>query len=181
MLMRIFHFCPLLLATVLLSCSSDDAYDSDAAFQKEYATRAPYKNMAKASSEIKVWTGEKKIVKSRKVKIILGPEYDAYIPSGIYIGYEYTISAQTPENENLIYRNAIDDACGFLPKSTSVKVIQRGTRAYESEISENSYILKTICFQILSRIDGATPSKPLYIPCRPEDAVLKYKVVSIAD
>lgn len=82
--MRIFHFCPLLLATVLLSCSSDDAYDSDVASLKEYATRTPYKNMAKASSEIKVWTGEKKIVKSRKVKIILGPEYDAYIQSGIY-------------------------------------------------------------------------------------------------
>lgn len=91
----------------------------------------------------------------------------------------YTITAQTSENGNLIYRNVIDDECGFMPAAETPDKIQRGTRAYQSDWSENAYVLKTVCYKILYAVGGASPVGDYYIPCRPEDAKLKYKLITI--
>lgn len=132
---------------------------------------------ASSVSDVQTWTGEKKIVELKNVKYALGPAYRFYIPQGVYICDKYTIVAKTPENPNIIYRNAIDDECGFLPNSGSIKTIQRGTRAVQSDDSENSYTLQTYCIHVKYSLTGA--HYDIYIPCKPEVALLKYKIISL--
>ena len=133
--------------------------------------------MTSSVSDVQTWTGEKKIVEHKNVKYALDPAYRFYIPQGVYICDQYTIVAKTPENPNIIYRNAIDDECGFLPNSGSIKTIQRGTRAVQSDDSENSYTLQTYCIHVKYSLTGAHYDR--YIPCKPAAALLKYKIISL--
>ncbi|MCR5078192.1 MAG: hypothetical protein K6A82_09175 [Prevotella sp.] len=134
--------------------------------------------VSSASDEVHLWTGDKVIHKKTNVKVLFSSAYRFYIQPGTYLCDVYRIRAVTPENESIIYRNAVDDACGFMPFKSTPTTIQRGTRAAQTDESENSYLLETICFRIISNTGGAQYPRDYYIPCKPEEAVLKFKQIS---
>ena len=135
-----------------------------------------------SSTPIEAWTGDVKIEKKSKVKVIFSPAYAEYLPGpGMYICDVYTITAKTPEDPSVIYKDAVDESCGFLPPLKNPKRISRGTKAYISDDSENSYILKTVCYRIISNAIGQTPNGEYYIPCRPEEAKIKYKKLHVTE
>lgn len=134
------------------------------------------------SSSIETWTGDVKIQKKSNVKIAFSSAYKGYLPGpGVYICDVYTITATTPEDPTVVYKDAVDESCGFLPRVTSTQQILRGTKALVSDNSENSYILKTVCYRIISTLMGQTPKEEYYIPCRPEEAKLKYKKLHVIE
>ena len=135
-----------------------------------------------SSSLIETWTGDIKIERKSKVKVIFSPAYAEYLPGpGMYICDVYTITAKTPEDPNVIYKDAVDESCGFLPPLKNPKRISRGTKAYISDDSENSYILKTVCYRIISNAIGQTPNGEYYIPCHQEEAKIKYKKLHVTE
>lgn len=168
-----------LLCIGTCACSQDEEeYITTHSNHNENSHYVANRSVIRSSSNVMTWTGEIKTNRSRRVKKVFGPDFSSYIPAGIYICYEYTVEAYPPEDNSIIYKSVVDNACGFMPKATSKENIQRGTRAIKYG---NSYILRTLCYEIICRSDGATPSKPLFIPCRPEDVVLKYKPIKIAE
>ena len=135
-----------------------------------------------SSSPIETWTGDVKIERKKRVKVPFSSAYMEYLPgAGVYICDVYTITARTPENPAVIYKDAIDESCGFLPVLGNPERISRGTKAYVSDDSENSYTLKTVCYRIISNSIGQTPKREYYIPCRTEKAKIKYKKLHVTE
>lgn len=127
-----------------------------------------------ASLPVLVWNTNVKISTSRTVKKSFDQRYfPLYIYPGIYICKVYTITAVTNVNPNMVYFSVDDDECGFKPTATNKDEIVRGTRAYDN--GDGTYTLKTICYQIISDMQGIAPSGDGYLPCDPYKALLKYK------
>jgi hypothetical protein len=179
------------LCFISTACSSDVTDEeirtsNDVNSQKENSYLTTKLNSpttrAISSSPIETWTGDIKIEKKSKVKIAFSPAYMEYLPgAGVYICDIYTITARTPEDPTVVYKDAVDESCGFLPALKNPKKVSRGTKAYVSDDSENSYTLKTVCYRIISNTLGQTPNGEYYIPCRPEEAKIKYKKLHVIE
>ena len=127
-----------------------------------------------SSLPVLVWNTDVKIATSRNLKMSFDQRYfPLYISPGVYVCKKYTITAVTNVNPNMVYFSVDDDECGFKPTATSKDPIVRGTRAYDN--GDGTYTLKTICYKIISDIQGITPSGDGYLPCDPYKALLKYK------
>ena len=114
--------------------------------------------MTSSVSDVQTWTGEKKIVEHKNVKYALDPAYRFYIPQGVYICDQYTIVAKTSENPNIIYRNAIDDECGFLP------LYQRRIAIRNAQLRGKKYFIYMVKRMSLSFTPFCTtyPVRPLF-------------------
>lgn len=133
-----------------------------------------------ASMPVLVWNTDVQIATSRNLKISFDQRYfPLYISPGIYVCKMYTITAVTNVNPKMVYFSVDDDECGFKPTATSKDPIVRGTRVYDN--GNGTYTLKTICYKIISDIQGITPSGDGYLPCDPYKALLKYKCYEIPD
>jgi len=179
------------LCFISTACSSDVTDEeirtsNDVNSQKENSYLTTKLNSpttrAISSSPIETWTGDIKIEKKSKVKVAFSSAYMEYLPgAGVYICDVYTITARTPEDPTVVYKDAVDESCGFLPALKNPKKVSRGTKAYVSDDSENSYTLKTVCYRIISNTLGQTPNGEYYIPCRPEEAKIKYKKLHVIE
>lgn len=179
------------LCLISTACSSDVTDEeirtsNDVNSQKENSSLTTKLNSpitrAISSSPIETWTGDVKIERKSKVKVAFSSAYMEYLPgAGVYICDVYTITARTPEDPTVVYKDAVDESCGFLPVLKNPKRVSRGTKAYVSDDSENSYTLKTVCYRIISNLMGQTPNGEYYIPCRPEEAKIKYKKLHVIE
>lgn len=129
--------------------------------------------MTRATSPVYTWTTDVKVSIMKNVKVVFGPKYKSYLYPAVYICNFYTITTVTNKNPNRIYFSVNDDDCGFKPTATSQDDIVRGTRAYDN--GDGTYTLKTVCYKILSNLEGVAPAGSGYIPCDPYKALLKYK------
>ena len=127
-----------------------------------------------SSLPVLVWNTNVKVTTSRTIKSAFDQRYfPLYIYPGVYVCKMYTITAVTNENPNMVYFSVDDDECGFKPTATSKDPIVRGTRAFDN--GDGTYTLKTICYKIISDMQGIAPSGDGYLPCDPYKALLKYK------
>lgn len=134
----------------------------------------PIRGITTIGGGVNVWTGEKRITTYTKQKILMNGAMPMGA-TGVYICDVKEITAVTSANPNMIYRSVEDNDCGYISSTVSTSSPVIGTSAVEN-VGQNTFTLKTTCYRIISNAAGMQYPSNYWIPCPPEEALLKYKV-----